>query len=124
MLATRLERGDRQELAWVKKTQRDKEKNKKKDMLRNDLSMTDNGRTFKQGPTCELSKKLLGRDIGVAVEVPAIAMATVWLIRLLPSPSASSPPPPSAAPWGQPGRPHWLWDSNDTKRTEFLGQLA
>lgn len=107
------------------KTQRDKEKNKKKkDMLRSTFPMTDNGPTFKQGPTCELSKKLLGRDIGDAVEVPAIAMATVWLIRLLPSPSASSPPAPSAAPWGPPGRPHWLWDSNDTKRTEFLGQLA
>lgn len=43
--------------------------------------------------------------------MPAIAMATVWLIRLLPSPSASSPVLPIAAPWGPPGRPHWLWDS-------------
>lgn len=68
--------------------------------------------------TCELSKKLLGRDIGEAVEVPAIAMATVWLIMLLPSPSASSPLLPIAAPWGPPGRPHWLWDSSDTKRRE------
>ena len=66
--------------------------------------------------TCELSKKLLGRDIGDGVEVPAIAMATVWLIMLLPSPSASSPVPPAAAPWGQPGRPHWLWDSSGRKK--------
>lgn len=71
----------------------------------------------KLGVTCELSKKLLGRDIGVGVEVPAIAMATVWLIKLLPSPSASSPLLPIAAPCGPPGRPHWLWDSSDTKRS-------
>lgn len=75
---------------------------------------------LKQGLTCELSKKLLGRDIGEAVEVPAIAMATVWLIRLLPSASVSSPLLPIAAPWGPPGRPHWLWDSTDTKRTEKI----
>lgn len=74
----------------------------------------------KQGITCELSKKLLGRDIGEAVEVPAIAMATVWLIMLLPSPSVSSPPLPIAAPWGPPGRPHWLWDSSDTKRRKLI----
>lgn len=69
----------------------------------------------KQELTCELSKKLLGRDIGDAVGVPAIAMATVWLIRLLPSPSTSSPLLPIVAPWGTPGRPHWLWDSSDPK---------
>lgn len=71
----------------------------------------------RQGFTCELSKKLLGREIGDAVEVPAIAMATVWLIRLLPSPSTSSPLLPITAPWGTPGRPHWLWDSSNPKMT-------
>lgn len=69
--------------------------------------------------TCEFSKKLLGRDIGEAVEVPAIAMATVWLIRLFASPSASSPLQPTAAPCGPPGRPHWLWDSDETKGKIF-----
>lgn len=74
----------------------------------------------KTGATCELSRKLLGRDIGVGVEVPAIAMATVWLMRLLPSPSVSSPPPPTTAPWGPPGRPHWLCDSGGAKeRRDF-----
>lgn len=46
-------------------------------------------------------------------------MATVWLIRLLPSPSASSPVLPIAAPWGPPGRPHWLWDSSEKKKKTF-----
>lgn len=68
------------------------------------------------GITCEFSKKLLGRDIGEAVEVPAIAMATVWLIRLLASLSASSPVQPIVAPCGAPGRPHWLWDSSKTEK--------
>ena len=54
--------------------------------------------------TCVFSRKLLGRDIGGAADVPAIAMATVWLIKA--SPSASSPEPPAAPPCGQPGRPH------------------
>lgn len=67
------------------------------------------------GITCEFNKKLLGRDIGEAAEVPAIAMATVWLMRLLASPSASSPGQLMGAPCGPPGRPHWLWDSSDSK---------
>lgn len=112
------EGNSRNQHGWEKLKGTKRKTNKKKRYVEKYLSMTDNR------PTCELSKKLLGRDIGDAVEVPAIAMATVWLIRLLPSPSASSPPPPSVAPWGPPGRPHWLWDSNDTKRAEFLGQFA
>lgn len=68
------------------------------------------------GITCEFSKKLLGRDIGEAVEVPAIAMATVWLIRLLASPSASSLVQLIAAPCGPPGRPHGLWDSGKIEK--------
>lgn len=74
------------------------------------------------GITCEFNKKLLGRDIGEAAEVPAIAMATVWLMRLLASPSASSPEQPVGAPCGPPGRPHWLWDSSETAKPKMFSQ--